>query len=91
MKCGVPQGCVLGPLIYLVSADVMRFYLQDVCITSFADDTALTVFAKSIDCLIVKANNALKRLEVFTSLSVMCVNINKTFLLTFVEWVILLM
>ena len=46
---------------------MMRFYVDNVCITSFVDDTALTVFAKSVDDLIAKANNALKRLEVFTS------------------------
>ena len=61
----------------------MRVYLQDACITSFADDNVLTVFAKSVDDLIVKANDALKRLEVFTSLSLLCVNVKKTFLLTF--------
>jgi len=45
--------------------DMMRFYLQDVCITSCAGDTALTMFAKSVNDLITKANNVLKRLEVF--------------------------
>ena len=54
---------MLGPLLYLVYVDMMHIYLQDVCITSFADDTVLTVFAKSVDELIViiKANDALKR------------------------------
>ena len=83
VKCGVPQGSVLGPLLYLVYVDMMRFYLQDVCITSYADDTAVTVFAISVDDLIAKANNALKKLEVFMSLSLLCVNVKKTFLLTF--------
>jgi len=56
---------------------MMRFYLQDICITSFANDTALTLFAKTVKDLIAKANNALKRLEVFTSLSLLSVNVKK--------------
>ena len=37
----------MGPLVYLVYVDMMCFYLQDICINSSADDTALTVFAKN--------------------------------------------
>ena len=61
----------------------MRFYLKDVCLTSFADDTILTVFASSVEKLVRKASLALERLEVFTSLSLLCINVRKTFLMTF--------
>ena len=52
-------------------------------LTSFADDTVLTVYASSVDLLLRKANLALERLEVFTSLSLLCVSVRKTFSLTF--------
>ena len=74
----------------------MRFYLQDVHVTSFADGTALTVYAKSIKKVVLKAqsfqhkilaqkhkaqstkhnllkaNDALKSLEVFMNLFAVC-------------------
>ena len=53
------------------------------CLISFADDTVLTVFASSVKDLVRKANLALERLEIFTSLSLLCVNVRKTFLMTF--------
>jgi len=42
VTCGVPQGMMLGPLLYLVCVDMMRCYLADSCLTLFANDTAST-------------------------------------------------
>ena len=33
-----------GPLLYLIYIDFVRFYLKNVRLISFADDTVLTVF-----------------------------------------------
>ena len=78
VKCGVPQGSVLGPLLYLVYVDSMRFYLPECFITTFADDTALTMSSRMIDDLLLKVNRVLKSFYVFTSLSLLSVNVKKT-------------
>ena len=80
VMCRVPQGSLLGPLLYLINVDLMRFYLKVVCLTSFADDTVLTVFASSVEELVRKAILAVRGLEVFTSLRLLCINVRKTFL-----------
>ena len=73
VACGVPQGSVLGPLLYLVYVDTMRFYLPGSCLTSFADDTALTFSSRCLHSLILKVNHVLKSFHIFTSLSLFSV------------------
>ena len=78
INCGVPQGSVLGPILFLVCVDILRFYLNDSVLTSFADDTAITMFARTSKEVVQKANHVLFRLHVFTALSSLAVNPRKT-------------
>ena len=56
----------------------MRFYLPGAVVTSFADDTALTVIGEYVKDLIEIANVALENLSQFTKHSFLGMNIEKT-------------
>ena len=60
VQCGVPQGAILGPLLFILNMD-------DICNVSdifftimYADDTSLLVKGNDFHSLIASLNNALK-------------------------------
>ncbi|XP_065584469.1 uncharacterized protein LOC136043481, partial [Artemia franciscana] len=78
VKCGVPQGSVLGPLLYLIYVNSLASHVGVEALTSFADDTAITVTGSCLVQVAHKANLALERLRSFTVGSSLAVNASKT-------------
>ena len=75
--CGVPQGSILGPLLYLLYVnDIM--YSCDSTILSFADDTSLLVSRPNIDSLFTAANIEINRLYNWFCANSLSLNANKT-------------
>ena len=62
ITCGVPQGSILGPLLFLIYINDMHLAVKQSTIYHFADDTNLLFSCKSQKELRKKMNNDLNLL-----------------------------
>jgi len=83
ITCGVPQGSVLGPLLFLLYINdlpniskILQFYL-------FADDTNIYYEAENLDKLELVINKELKKLHTWLIVNRLSLNIDKTHFVVF--------
>ena len=83
IKCGVPQGSVLGPLLFLLyindivhSSSIFKF-------TLFADDTSLFYSHKNNRNIETILNNELSKISSWLAANKLSLNVGKSKLLTF--------
>ena len=77
IKCGVPQGSILGPLLYLIYVNDIGFSCTG-SILSFADDTTIVVSDSDIGHLYNKANTLINCLFEWFCSNRLSLNANKT-------------
>ena len=61
VTCGVPQGSILGPLVFLVYINDMNLAVKSSTIFHFADDTNLLYSSKNLKRLKQNLNRDLKQ------------------------------
>lgn len=75
---GVPQGSILGPLLFLTYINSIDQIGLKGHLTLYADDTCLFYFGHQIDDLITEAQNDLNRLYSWYNYNLLTINASKT-------------
>ena len=78
IKCGVPQGSILGPLFFLLYVNDLPQCLNKTKPCLFADDTNLTASGDSITDVEIAANSDLENLRKWLIANKLSLNVAKT-------------
>ena len=78
LTCGVPQGSNLGPLLFLIYINDLPNCLETATPRMFADDTNITIAAKSLPELQLIINSELKNVHQWLITNRLSLNVAKT-------------
>ena len=78
VTCGIPQGSILGPLLFLIYINDLPTSLEHSSSRMFADDTTLSVSGKSLHDVEVAINHDLSNVDQWLCANKLYLNLVKT-------------
>ena len=78
ITCGIPQGSVLGPLLFIVYINDLNSISQNLKIITFADDTNIFLSDSKYENLELKMNTELQLVKTWFECNKLKLNIDKT-------------
>ena len=83
IKCGVPQGSTLGPFLFLLYINDLRFAVKDSISSHFADDTCILYASNKLKSIETVLNCDLKLASDWLNANRLSLNVDKSKLLIF--------
>ena len=83
ISCGVPQGSILGPLLFLLYVNDLPNISQSLCFLMYADDTNIFMSNKCIKQLQTDMNYNIKKLVTWMNVNRLSLNVSKTHCMLF--------
>jgi hypothetical protein len=81
LNLGIPQGSVLGVLLFLIFINDLPIYLENILSILFADDTTLVLTGKTINEVTSVFKSGLKSLNEWCKHNRLYINWDKTFIM----------
>ena len=80
---GVPQGTVLGPLLFLVYVNDISSSIPDTFLSMYADDSSVVVTGKTVHEAVVKLNICLNKLSHWFEVNRLVINTSNSAVMIF--------